>query len=176
MCDTHRRPLSNDTLQRLFSYKAWANDQLLVDLNGLGDEPSIVNLAVKALSHSHVVDRIFLAHLKREPHAYTSANLRELPTLERLSADIRTADQEYLDYVSTLGPDQLTERIDFTFTDGKPGCMSREEMLMHVITHGVGHRGQVSALMLLKSLTPAVDGFTTYLHTAEASERGRSFA
>jgi uncharacterized damage-inducible protein DinB len=176
MYDAHRRPSSSHILQRLFSYKAWANDQLLVDLNGLGDEPSIVNLAVKALSHSHVVDRIFLAHLKREPHAYTSANLSELPTLERLSADIRTADQEYLGYVSTLSPDQLTDRIDFTFTDGKPGCMSREEMLMHVITHGVGHRGQVSALMLLKSLTPAVDGFTTYLHTAEASERGRSFA
>jgi uncharacterized damage-inducible protein DinB len=52
--------------------------------------------------------------------------------------------------------------------------MSREEMLMHVITHGIGHRGQVSALMLLNSLTPAPDGFTTYLHTAEASARGRA--
>ncbi len=43
----------------------------------------------------------------------------------------------------------------FRFTDGAPGRMSREEMLMHVVTHGVGHRGQVSALMLLNSLTPA---------------------
>jgi uncharacterized damage-inducible protein DinB len=46
--------------------------------------------------------------------------------------------------------------------------MSREEMLMHVITHGVGHRGQVSAVMLLNSVTPAKDGFTSYLHEAEA--------
>jgi uncharacterized damage-inducible protein DinB len=176
MCDAHQRPSTSNTLQRLFSYKAWANARLLDDLTGLGDEPSIVDLAVKALSHSHVVDRIFLAHLKRQLHTYASANLSELPTLAQLCADIRTSDQEYLDYVSTLGPDQLTERIDFTFTDGKPGCMSREEMLMHVITHGVGHRGQVSALMLLNSRTPAVDGFTTYLHTAEASERRRSFA
>jgi uncharacterized damage-inducible protein DinB len=30
--------------------------------------------------------------------------------------------------------------------------MSREEMLMHVITHGVGQRGQVSAVMLLNSV------------------------
>ena len=57
---------------------------------------------------------------------------------------------------------------DFTFTDGAPGCMSREEMLMHVITHGVGRRGQISAVMLLNSVKPPSDGFTTYLHKAEA--------
>jgi uncharacterized damage-inducible protein DinB len=49
--------------------------------------------------------------------------------------------------------------------------MSREEMLMHVITHGVGHRGQVSAVMLLNSVPPAKDGFTTCLHELEASTR-----
>ena len=47
---------------------------------------------------------------------------------------------------------------------------------MHVITHGVGHRGQVSALMLLSSLPVAKDGFTTYLHEAEAATRGRAAA
>ena len=97
-----------------------------------------------------------------------------MPTLEDLSADIRKSDREYIDYVSALDRDQLAEQIDFAFTDGAPGRMSREEMLMHVITHGVGHRGQVSAVMLLNSVTPAKDGFTTYLHEAEASTRRRA--
>jgi uncharacterized damage-inducible protein DinB len=77
-----------------------------------------------------------------------------MPALETMSADLRISDRDYVEYVSTLHPHQLLEQIDFTFTDGAPGRMSREEMLMHVITHGVGHRGQVSALMLLNSLTP----------------------
>jgi uncharacterized damage-inducible protein DinB len=47
-------------------------------------------------------------------------------------------------------------------------------MLMHVITHGVGHRGQVSAVMLLNAMIPVKDGLTTYLHEAEASERRRA--
>jgi uncharacterized damage-inducible protein DinB len=47
-------------------------------------------------------------------------------------------------------------------------------MLLHVITHGVGHRGQVSALMLLNDLPAAPDGFTTYLHQAEAAARRRA--
>ena len=154
----------DNTLQRLFRYKAWANDELLTALAKLGEAAPITKLAIKALSHTYVVDRIFAAHMRGKDHAYTSANLSELPTLGDLSADLRASDREYVDYVVALEREQLAERIDFTFTDGASGCMSREEMLMHVITHGVGHRGQVSAVMLLNSVTPASDGFTTYLH------------
>jgi uncharacterized damage-inducible protein DinB len=163
----------HDTLQHLFRYKAWANDALLTALAKLGADSPITGLAIKALSHSYVVDRIFAAHLRRTAHPYTSANLSELPTLEGLSADIRKSDRDYIDYVSTLDRGPLAERIDFTFTDGAPGRMSREEMLMHVITHGIGHRGQISAVMLLNSVPAAKDGFTTYLHEAEASTRRR---
>jgi uncharacterized damage-inducible protein DinB len=166
----------HDTLQRLFRYKAWANEELLTALARLGGESPITGLAIKALSHSYVVDRIFAAHLRRKAHAYTSANSSEMPPLEDLSADIRKSDREYVDYVSAIDRDELTERIDFAFTDGAPGRMSREEMLMHVITHGIGHRGQVSAVMLLNSVPPARDGLTSFLHEAEASTRRRRTA
>ena len=166
--------MADDTLQHLFRYKAWANDQLLTALARLGDGSPVTALAIKALSHTHVVDRIFAAHLRREGHAYTSANLDELPTLEALSADLRRSDQEYIAYVSTLDRAQLAERIDFTFTDGAPGRMTRNEMLMHVVTHGAGHRGQVSAVMLLNSVAPAKDGFTTFLHEVQAAARRRA--
>jgi uncharacterized damage-inducible protein DinB len=166
----------HDTLQRLFRYKAWANDALLTALAGLGGASPITGLAIKALSHSYIVDRIFAAHMRRKAHPYTSANSSALPSLEDLSAAIGRSDREYIDYVSSLDRDQLAERIDFTFTDGAPGRMSREEMLLHVITHGTGHRGQVSAVMLLNSVPAAKDGFTTYLHEAEASARGRRAA
>ncbi|MGH8148965.1 MAG: DinB family protein [Steroidobacteraceae bacterium] len=99
-----------------------------------------------------------------------------MPTLEDLSADIRKSDLEYIEYVSALDRAQLAQRIDFAFTDGAAGRMSREEMLMHVITHGTGHRGQVSAVMLLNSVPPPKDGFTTYRHEAQASRRGRAAA
>jgi uncharacterized damage-inducible protein DinB len=163
----------HDSMQRLFRYKAWANNELLSALARLGGESPITGLAIKALSHSYIVDRIFAAHLRRRAHAYTSANSVEMPTLQDLCADIRKSDREYVDYVPTLDRGQLAEQIDFSFTDGAAGRMSREEMLMHVITHGIGHRGQVSAVMLLNSVAAAKDGFTTYLHEAEAPTRRR---
>ena len=168
--------METNTLHNLFQYKAWANDALLTALAELGAGSPITQLAVKASSHTYIVDRIFAAHLRRKNHAYASANSSQLPRLEDLSADIRASDREYVDYVATLDRDQLADRIDFAFTDGAQGRMSREEMLMHVITHGIGHRGQVSAVMLLNSITPPKDGFTTYLHNAEASTRRRTGA
>ena len=167
---------THDTLRQLFQFKAWANDGLLVALSGLGDASPVTQLAIKALSHTYVVDQIFAAHLKRRAHAYTSANLLHMPKLEQLAADMRRSDREYVDYVSALDRDQLTEQIDFEFTDGAPGRMSREEILMHVITHGIGHRGQVSAVMLLNASALPKDGFTTYLHDSEAATRRRAAA
>ena len=164
----------NDTLHRLFSYKAWANNELLAALARLDSKSPVIPLAVRALSHTYVVDRIFAAHLRQEAHEYTSANLSELPTLQELSTDLRKSDADYIAYVTQLDPVRLAERIDFAFTDGAAGRMSREEMLMHVVTHGTGHRGQVSAVMLLNSVQPAKDGFTTYLHEAEAESRRRA--
>jgi uncharacterized damage-inducible protein DinB len=158
----------HQTLQRLFQYKAWANDELLTALASLGDSSPMTGLAIKALSHTYVVDQIFAAHLRRVDHSYASANLSEMPDLADLAVDMRRCDQAYIAYVTGLDAAKLVERINFTFTDGAPARMSREEMLMHVITHGVGHRGQISALMLLNGMTPTKDGFTTYLHHVEA--------
>jgi uncharacterized damage-inducible protein DinB len=163
----------SDTLLRLFRYKAWADDQLLNELARLDADSPVIALALKALGHSYVVDRIFAAHLRGHAHGYASANPSEPPSLEELSAAIGESDREYVDYVEALDSAALAQPIDFAFTDGAPGRMSREEMLMHVITHGVGHRGQVSAVMLLNSLAPARDGFTTYLHLAEPAARRR---
>jgi uncharacterized damage-inducible protein DinB len=160
------------TLQRLFRYKAWANDALLANLARL-DAPAPRELAIKALAHTYVVDRIFAAHLRGHAHGHRAANPAVLPTLDELSGDIRASDREYVDYVAALDADALGESIDFVFTDGAAGRMSREEMLMHVITHGSGHRGQVSALMLLNGMPASKDGFTTYLHEAEGGTRRR---
>jgi uncharacterized damage-inducible protein DinB len=163
-----------EVLMRLFRHKAWADDALLNGLAKLGESSPVTQLALKALSHSYVVDRIFAAHLRGVSHGFQSANLAETPPLDQLSRNIRASDEEYVDYVTKLEPAQLAERIDFTFTDGAQGRMSREEMLFHIITHGVGHRGQVSAVMILNDLPAVADGFTTYLHQAEPAERRRA--
>ena len=161
-------------LKSLFRYKASANDEILTAMQLFQDGSPAKEIAIRVLNHTLIVDRIFAANLRQSDHGYTSPNAGQAPTLEELSGAIRTSDQWYIDYVSTLDQDHLAERIDFTFTDGAPGRMSREEMLMHVTIHGEYHRGQVGLMMMQNSITPPADGFTSFLHKTEASARRRA--
>jgi len=161
------------TLERLFRYKANSNKEILAAMRLFDDASPAKEIAIRVLSHTYVVDRIFAANLTGTEHGYTLANTSQAPSLEELSATIKTSDQWYIDYVSLLDEAQMAERIDFTFTDGEPGRMSREEMLWHVAIHGAGHRGQVGWIMTENSITPPADRFTSYLHKAEASTRRR---
>jgi uncharacterized damage-inducible protein DinB/putative sterol carrier protein len=161
------------TLRRVFSYKAQANDGILAAMRQFEDASPAKEIAIRVLNHTYAVDRIFAANLQRAEHGYTSPNPGLAPSLEELAAAVKTSDQWYLDYVSHLDETRLAERINFTFTDGLPGRMSREEMLMHVTVHGEYHRGQISLIMMQNSITPPADGFTSFLHKAEASTRRR---
>jgi uncharacterized damage-inducible protein DinB/putative sterol carrier protein len=161
------------TLERLFRYKAQANDEILAAMQLFDDASLAKEVAIRVLSHVYVVDQIFAANLTGTEHGHTSANKGHAPTLEELSDAIKISDQWYVDYVSRLEDVQLAEWIDFTFTDGAPGRMSREEMLLHVTIHGGYHRGQVGWIMIENSITPPADGLTSYLHKAEASARRR---
>ena len=161
------------TLGRVFTYKAKANNEILAAMRQFDVASPAKEIAIRVLNHTYAVDRIFAANLRQAEHGYTSPNPGLAPSLEELSAAIKSSDQWYIEYVSRLDEIQLAERIDFTFTDGLPGRMSREEMLMHVTVHGEYHRGQISLIMMQNSIAPPADGFTSYLHKSEASTRRR---
>jgi len=164
------------TLERVFTYKAKANEETLVAMRQFDDASAAKEIAIRVLNHTYAVDRIFAANLTGTEHGFTSPNPGQAPSLEELSAAIKTSDQWYINYVSLLDEARLAERIDFTFTDGLPGRMSREEMLMHVTVHGEYHRGQISLIMMQNSIAPPGEGFTSFLHKAEASTRRRNGA
>jgi uncharacterized damage-inducible protein DinB len=162
------------TLERVFSYKAKANHEILAAMRQFDDAAPAKEIAIRILSHTYAVDRIFAANMTGAEHGYSSPNPSLAPSLEELSEAIKTSDRWYIEYVSHLDKPQLAESIDFTFTDGLPGRMSREEMLMHLTVHGEYHRGQISLMLMQNSITPPGDGFTSFLHKTEASPRRRS--
>ena len=57
----------------------------------------------------------------------------------------------------------LDEVLEFTFTDGDPGRMSRAEMLGHVLTHGNSHRGAIGPKLGAMKIKAGPDMLTSYL-------------
>lgn len=165
---------THSLLKSLFQYKAWANQELLMYLREIDAEahPKNHKLAIRLFNHTHVVDRIFQAHLTGQTHDYTASNTIDTPTLAELCEQVSETDGWYIDYAASLTAPQLAESIAFTFTDGQQGRMSREEILAHLITHGGYHRGMIGRMLSELKLKPPRDVFTGYLHHIEGERRG----
>lgn len=164
---------SASLLTSLLQYKAWANQELFAQLQRLDPitQHSELHAALRILNHIHVVERIFVANLQGLRHDYSATNTPQTPTLAALHKAVQDTDRWYLDYAAGLSAEQLAERLSFNFVDGDAGCMSREEMLAHIVTHGGYHRGAVGRIMAQVGLAPPRDIYTRFLHQDQPQRR-----
>ena len=141
--------MSVTLIQSLLRQKAGSNAEFFAAVDRIDAEAHATerHATIRLLNQIYVVDRIFAAHLCGREHGYTATNTPETPTLEALRDAALESDRWYVEHIGTLAPQALAEPVAFRFTDGLGGCMSREEMLMHVITHGSYHRGGVGRIL-----------------------------
>lgn len=160
-------------MKNAFRYKAWANAEILESIATIDARrhPEQWTLAVRLMNHTYVVDRIFAAHLLAEPHGFPATNTPETPDLDHLRTSISATDAWYQSYVARLRHGALAESLTFTFTDGDRGCMTREEMLFHVLAHGTYHRGNVGMVLTACGIERPKDTFTRFLHSADPERR-----
>lgn len=165
---------ANNLLRTLFEYKSWANDELFASVATLDEHAHADerHMAIRLLNHIYVVDRIFLANMQCQRHGYQGVNTPDTPSLTALRENVAQTDRWLIDYAGKLAPDALDEAIDFTFTDGTAGRMTRGEMLMHVITHGGYHRGAIGRILAQLKLTPPRDTLTVFLQRQASASQG----
>ncbi|RAZ84647.1 damage-inducible protein DinB [Mesorhizobium hawassense] len=160
-------------LKSLLAYQAWANDEFAEKLAGIDParDAGERHAAIRLMNHVHVVSRIFAAHLKGVAHGHASDNTEETPEPAELRAALAEADRWYLDYLETVSEQELAEPVAFTFTDGDKGCMTRQEMLTHVVLHGGYHRGEIGRMLVRIAVSPPWDTYAVHLHRAEPARR-----
>jgi uncharacterized damage-inducible protein DinB len=157
--------MPNDFLVSLFQHKAWCNRRLIEALRAVPDEVDRRQLAIIffTLDHTSIVDQIFKAHLSGAEHSFGSVIADRLPDLGGLGSRLSETDQWYLDYARRVPPADLETMVEFTFvSDGDEGCMTKGEMLAHVITHGVSHRGAIGKMLEVLNVAGAPDMVTTF--------------
>jgi len=165
--------MSSSTLKSLFGHKAWTNRELFAVLAMVpAEQGDALHTSIRTLNHIYVVDRLFRARLAGEAEPFEATNTKATPTLEELRANVAESDAWFERYVAELDEKTAGEILGFTFADGDAGRMSREEMLLHVITHGAYHRGNVGQVLKSISMVPPRDLYTKFLHQSEPARRG----
>jgi len=163
----------NGILVSLFAYKAWANAELHAALARFDAQlhPHKFRGMLQTLDHANVVDRIFQGHLSGTGTPFKATHSEPTPGLPALRDTVIATDRWYLQYVSNVSSERLNQRVHFTFTDGEPGAMSCQEMLLHVITHAGYHRGSVGQMLEDTGVDSPPDSLTKYLHRHEPERR-----
>ncbi|MGQ0510158.1 MAG: DinB family protein [Betaproteobacteria bacterium] len=157
-------------------YKAWADRRTLDAVAGINAQsfPSAIAFARQQLNHVVRVEELFRARLlgTKEPH--DSTNSEVVPELADLGRRLAASNDWLQGYAGSASLTLLQERVRFTFTDGKPGLLSREEILFHLINHGSYHRGAIGHALDLAHASRPADTFTVFIHAAEPHRRGEN--
>ena len=129
-----------ELIQTKLAYNDWANRRALQSLGAM-QSPSAQ--AVRALSHILLVEKLWLARLRRETIAPRSDFFPEL-SLTECRALIHEGLRNYTDYLRTLAEEQLDVVGNFATLAGSKYTASTRDVLTHVMMHSMYHRGQVA--------------------------------
>jgi uncharacterized damage-inducible protein DinB len=156
----------------LYGFKAWSDAEMLNTLEALpAERADMVKSCLRIFNHISMVDQIFRAHLLGAPRPFDATNTEQVPPLAELRRTMGDTNAWYMDHVADLAPAALRDEFRFVFTDGDRGRMTREEILFHVVCHGVYHRGNVGQILMQHALAPPRDVYARFLHQGEPARR-----
>jgi uncharacterized damage-inducible protein DinB len=166
-----------DQLRMLSRYKRWANRiafesvMAIPEAEALKPRMTTFKNMVHTLNHVYVVDDIFRHHLTGRPHTYRARNTERTPPLQTLWSSTQEMDSWYVDAVDGWRDDDLMTAVNFEFVDGGAGCMTREQIIFHLVNHSTYHRGFIGDM--LKQVPyhwPATD-LTVFLGLSTAAHK-----
>jgi uncharacterized damage-inducible protein DinB len=129
--------VTTELARTLTRYKAWANQTIFAAVAALPEgeatkpRPTLFKTMVHTLNHSHVIDRIFQAHLEGTDHGFTARNTEVTPPLAELWSAVQALDRWYVARFDALSAVELAETVRFQFVGGGDGAMTRGQILLH---------------------------------------------
>jgi len=156
---------ATNLLHSLYKYKAWSEEELFKCLKAPAAKkfPTEMEEALYWLTHINIVDQLFIARLQGKPDGFDSILTEQKQDLGRLEDNFSFANQWFVSYTQSITAIELSDPVAFIFKDGKPGNMTKEQVLAHVLSHGLQHRGSVATILPRELLLDHKDHFTTFL-------------
>ena len=154
----------SEILKTMARYNQWANRDLFAAVRALPEgeaakqRRSLFKNIINTLNHALVADRVWWAHLHKEPHSHKALNEDLYDEFENLAEARAEMDLRLIDYVDALSDSDADEPIDFTLLSGAKGRMNRRMILMHMFNHNTYHRGfVVETFCQIPAALPLID-------------------
>lgn len=140
-------------LREMFTYNDWANREALRSLQEMEYPPE---RARKVMAHIVAAELLWMTRLRQERQKTAVWPEFGLEDCERQMPELRESWEEYL---AQLAEADLDRTIRYTNSKGENYSNAVRDVLMHVVMHGVYHRGQIAAAVRDRAGEPAYTDF-----------------
>ena len=141
---------------RLFAYDGWANQEVLASLHAA---KTPLPQALKLMAHIFAAERLWMERLEQKPQSLPVWPQLTAEECARQAAELPALWKAYLAGTSEV---ELARPIAYKNSKGETWNSRKNDVLMHVVTHSVYHRGQVAAAVRAAGFTPA---YTDFIHS-----------
>jgi uncharacterized damage-inducible protein DinB len=166
-------------IRLLTRYSSWANSLLYLAIGELPEDELtkprqiVFGNLIRTLNHVYTIDLVFQAHLEGREHGFKTRTPDVRLSFSELRMAQATLDSWYIRYAEEMSDRLGEEMVDFTFIGGGDGCMSRGDILLHVVNHTTYHRGHIAAMMYQIPAQPPTTDLPVFLRNAALqTERG----
>ena len=159
---------NQEYLINLLDYNSWANDQFFKVIVKLSpyeinkQRQSFMNSIRNSLNHLLVIDKVWLANMKRETHTFDHLQTILFEDIDMLWDAKKKEDILIKNYTSNLSEHDLLELVDCELIGGNKVSMSRSMIITHLVMHGGYHRGIIAEMFGQIPLPPIAQDITIW--------------
>ena len=159
---------NQEYLINLLDYNSWANDQFFKVIVKLSpyeinkQRQSFMNSIRNSLNHLLVIDKVWLANMKRETHTFDHLQTILFEDIDMLWDAKKKEEILIKKYISNLSEHDLLELVDCELIGGNKVSMSRSMIITHLVMHGGYHRGIIAEMFGQIPLPPIAQDITIW--------------
>ena len=159
---------NQEYLINLLDYNSWANDQFFKVIVKLSpyeinkQRQSFMNSIRNSLNHLLVIDKVWLANMKRETHTFDHLQTILFEDMDMLWDAKKKEDILIKNYTSNLSEHDLLELVDCELIGGNKVTISRSMIITHLVMHGSYHRGIIAEMFGQIPLPPIAQDITIW--------------
>jgi uncharacterized damage-inducible protein DinB len=156
-----------ETLQRLFAHMQWADDQIHARCRDAHGEMEVAHLTEALRLYAHIVAAERLWFLRLQKQDWTVQKVWPTMSLEACARLAKENAADFDAYLDGLTEDDFATGIPYTTSKGDSFTTAIGDILIHVATHGVHHRGQIAMTLRRVGIEPPILDYTHWARSVK---------
>lgn len=153
----------HEYLTRLIDHLEWADARAVASLSSVSDPPAE---ALGVLAHVLGAEHVWIARLEqREARVAVWPELTVEECAELGRENVRALRR----MLASWDADALAGEVPYTNSAGAAFRSRRDDILLHIVMHGMYHRGQVALLVRGAGLEPSPTDYIAFVRGAPAA-------